>query len=84
MHISEQNSYNYFSQFLIFIKIYLDDSAEKYIQVTLLDRFLACMKPASITIRLPCAGVFFVFFKADIPNFLYYTGLLLINEFKVK
>jgi hypothetical protein len=61
----------------------LDDSAEKYIQVTLLDRFLACMKPASITIRLPCAGVFFSP-KADIPNFLYYTGLLLVNEFKVK
>ncbi len=25
----------------------------------LLDRFLACMKPASITLRPPCAGVFF-------------------------
>jgi hypothetical protein len=25
----------------------------------LLDRFLACMKPASITQRPPCAGVFF-------------------------
>jgi hypothetical protein len=29
------------------------------IRKALLDRFLACMKPASITERQPCAGVFF-------------------------
>ena len=29
------------------------------IKTSLLDRFLACMKPASITLRPPCAGVFF-------------------------
>jgi hypothetical protein len=29
------------------------------IRRALLDRFLACMKPASITERQPCAGVFF-------------------------
>ena len=28
------------------------------IPILLLDRFLACMKPASITLRRPCAGVF--------------------------
>ena len=31
-----------------------------FIRTVLLDRFLACMKPASITLRPPCAGVFFV------------------------
>jgi hypothetical protein len=30
-----------------------------FIKTLLLDRFLACMKPASITLRQPCAGVFF-------------------------
>ncbi|MDG1862931.1 MAG: hypothetical protein P8J02_06940, partial [Yoonia sp.] len=29
------------------------------VKISLLDRFLACMKPASITLRPPCAGVFF-------------------------
>ena len=29
------------------------------IKRALLDRFLACMKPASMTERRPCAGVFF-------------------------
>jgi len=59
--------------------MYLDDTAEKYITGLLLDRFLACMKPASITIRLPRAGVFFInlikFLKKFIEIFLYIIGL---------
>jgi hypothetical protein len=35
------------------------------IKTLLLDRFLACMKPASITLRQPCAGVFFYLFTFD-------------------
>lgn len=38
----------------------LERVQQRFIQEELLDRFLACMKPASITIRLPSAGVFFI------------------------
>ncbi len=37
----------------------LECGAGLLIKGALLDRFLACMKPASITQRPPCAGVFF-------------------------
>ena len=37
----------------------LDADARLLIRESLLDRFLACMKPASITQRQPSAGVFF-------------------------
>ncbi|OIQ34087.1 MAG: hypothetical protein BM559_07760 [Roseobacter sp. MedPE-SWchi] len=37
----------------------LDEQAELLIKGSLLDRFLACMKPASITSRPLRAGVFF-------------------------
>ena len=39
----------------------LDDGTELLIRRALLDRFLACMKPASITLRPLRAGVFFGF-----------------------
>jgi hypothetical protein len=45
----------------------LDLGQERGINNALLDRFLACMKPASITLRRPCAGVFLCKF----PNFEY-------------
>jgi hypothetical protein len=32
---------------------------QRFIKISLLDRFLACMKPASITLRQLRAGVFF-------------------------
>lgn len=61
----------------------LERVQQRFIKQGLLDRFLACMKPASITIRLPSAGVFF-YFQKNIAYFLYYTGLLLVYEFNVK
>ncbi|MCB2152955.1 MAG: hypothetical protein KDE06_18700, partial [Rhodobacteraceae bacterium] len=45
--------------FLPFQTFSLDSGGEPRIKIALLDRFLACMKPASITQRPPCAGVFF-------------------------
>ena len=44
--------------FVTFQTFSLDAGAQLLITTPLLDRFLACMKPASITLRPPCAGVF--------------------------
>jgi hypothetical protein len=51
----------------------LDAGAQLLITRALLDRFLACMKPASITLRPPCAGVFFWAF-AQFLDILDVTG----------
>ncbi len=45
--------------FLSFQTFSLETGAELLIKGALLDRFLACMKPASITLRPLRAGVFF-------------------------
>jgi hypothetical protein len=45
--------------FMTYQTFSLDAGAQLLIPRALLDRFLACMKPASITLRPPCAGVFF-------------------------
>jgi len=47
----------------------LDLRAQLPIKTLLLDRFLACMKPASITLRPPCAGVFFRGFVGILRSF---------------
>jgi hypothetical protein len=54
--------------FVTFQTFSLDAGAQLLITAALLDRFLACMKPASITLRPPCAGVFFGL-SCDFPTF---------------
>jgi hypothetical protein len=53
--------------FVTFQTFSLDAGAQLLITRPLLDRFLACMKPASITLRPPCAGVFLGFRAIFLP-----------------
>jgi hypothetical protein len=54
VHVTDQPK----EGFVTYQTFSLDKGDQLLITRALLDRFLACMKPASITLRPPCAGVF--------------------------